>query len=43
MKRKNASICDFGKEDFEDFERMQSALRNVDWNSIKYEKFTAHK
>lgn len=30
---------EFGKEDFE---RMQSALRTVGWDSIKYEKSTAH-
>lgn len=42
MKRNNASISDLEK-DFEDFERMESAQRNADWNSIRCEKFTACK
>ena len=41
MKGNNASISDFGKEDF--FLRMQRALRSVDWNYIQYEKSTEHK
>lgn len=42
MMRNNAGIFffNFGKEGFE---RMQSALRNVDWNSIRYETAMAHK
>ena len=40
MKRNNASISDFGKEEFL---RMQRALRSVDWNYIQYEKSTEHK
>lgn len=42
MKRNNEGIFffNFGKADFE---RMQSALRNVDWNSLSSETAMAHK
>lgn len=39
MKSNSTSISDFEKEDFE---RIQSALRNADWNSVRYEKSAAH-